>query len=246
MSPEVIAALLGLVGVIVGVIPTYYVMRKRNTAEIKKLNAEIDKIIAETDKIKAEAEKIRAEFQSGGIFTLPQLDEQLWLDNVIKYLGNCQSASVYLRFFREPDVNDDDRLDNKQDKITQIMILFYKLLLDHKEGFILIGFRKRHWMDNPKRWLVQQMMQSGQGVSEAEVRAVVDSHVIVIHDEEAPNRSTIYLIDNRYLFYNRVSGGIGDERKTYHAEDLSNSILPTLLRRGFGTLLEGAMGGARK
>lgn len=57
MSPEIIAALLGLVGVIVGAVPTYLFMRQKSIAEIEKLKAE-------TDKIKAEAEKIRAEFQS--------------------------------------------------------------------------------------------------------------------------------------------------------------------------------------
>lgn len=58
MSPEIITALLGLFGVIVGAIPTYLFMRQKNSAEI-------DKLKAETDKIKAEAEKIRADFQSG-------------------------------------------------------------------------------------------------------------------------------------------------------------------------------------
>jgi uncharacterized membrane-anchored protein YhcB (DUF1043 family) len=53
MSSEVIAAIIGLIGVIIGAIPTFLFMRKRNAAEI-------DKLQAETDKIKAEAEKIRA------------------------------------------------------------------------------------------------------------------------------------------------------------------------------------------
>ena len=57
MSPEVIAALLGLIGVIVGAIPTYLFMRQKNIAEIEKLKAE-------TDKLRAEAEKIRAESRS--------------------------------------------------------------------------------------------------------------------------------------------------------------------------------------
>ncbi len=55
MSPEVIAALIGLIGVIIGAIPTYLFMRQKNSAEVEKLKAE-------TDKIKAAAERIRAEF----------------------------------------------------------------------------------------------------------------------------------------------------------------------------------------
>lgn len=56
MQPEVIAALIGLVGIIVGAIPTYLFMREKGAAEV-------DKLKAETDRTKAEAEKIRAELQ---------------------------------------------------------------------------------------------------------------------------------------------------------------------------------------
>jgi hypothetical protein len=58
MTPEVITALIGLIGVILGVIPTYLFMRQRG-------NAEVEKIKAETDKTRAEAEKIRNELTSG-------------------------------------------------------------------------------------------------------------------------------------------------------------------------------------
>lgn len=57
MSTEVIVALIGLSGVIIGAIPTYLFMRQKNLAEVEKLKAE-------TEKIKAEAEKIREEIQS--------------------------------------------------------------------------------------------------------------------------------------------------------------------------------------
>jgi hypothetical protein len=52
MNSEVIVAVIGLVGVILGAIPTYLFMQRRNTAEIEKTQAE-------TEKTKAEAEKIR-------------------------------------------------------------------------------------------------------------------------------------------------------------------------------------------
>jgi hypothetical protein len=55
MTPEVISALIGCTGIVVGAIPTYVFMRQRNAAELAKLDAE-------TDKLKAEAEKIRSEF----------------------------------------------------------------------------------------------------------------------------------------------------------------------------------------
>lgn len=60
MSSEIIAALIGLLGVVIGAIPTYLFMRQKNSAEVEKLKAEIEKLKAETDKIKAEAAKIRA------------------------------------------------------------------------------------------------------------------------------------------------------------------------------------------
>lgn len=54
MSPEIVSALIGLIGVILGIIPTYLFMRQKGSAEV-------DRIKAEADKMKAEAEKIRAE-----------------------------------------------------------------------------------------------------------------------------------------------------------------------------------------
>ena len=60
MLPEVVAALIGFLGVVIGAIPTYLFMRQKSLAEV-------DKLKAETDKIKAEAEKIRAELQPSGV-----------------------------------------------------------------------------------------------------------------------------------------------------------------------------------
>jgi hypothetical protein len=54
MPIEIITALIGLIGIVIGVIPTYFFMRQKSTAEV-------DKLKAETDKTKAEAEKIRSE-----------------------------------------------------------------------------------------------------------------------------------------------------------------------------------------
>lgn len=67
MSSEIIAALIGLLGVIVGAIPTYIFMRQKNMAEVEKLRAE-------TEKIKAEAEKIRTEIKSPNLPTAPTKD----------------------------------------------------------------------------------------------------------------------------------------------------------------------------
>lgn len=56
MTPDIIKAVLALIGVLFGSIPTYFFMRRKS-------NAEIEKIKAETEKIKAEAERIRDEPQ---------------------------------------------------------------------------------------------------------------------------------------------------------------------------------------
>lgn len=52
MSTELMTAFIGFLGIVIGVIPTYFFMRQRSIVEIEKLQAE-------TDKTKAEAEKIR-------------------------------------------------------------------------------------------------------------------------------------------------------------------------------------------
>jgi hypothetical protein len=55
MSPEIISSLIGLLGIILGSIPTYFFMRQKGLAEIEKIKAE-------TEKIKAESEQIRKSF----------------------------------------------------------------------------------------------------------------------------------------------------------------------------------------
>jgi hypothetical protein len=54
MPSAIIVALIGLLGVIIGAIPTYFFMRQKNMAEIEKLKAETEKIKAEADKIRAD------------------------------------------------------------------------------------------------------------------------------------------------------------------------------------------------
>ena len=53
MSPQVLSALLGCIGLIIGALPTYMFMRKQKQAELDKLHAETDKIRAEADRIRA-------------------------------------------------------------------------------------------------------------------------------------------------------------------------------------------------
>lgn len=71
MSTEIVVAVIGLLGIVAGSIPTYLIMRQKGTAEVDKLKAEAEKTraeaekirkdTAEVDKTKAEAEKTRAE-----------------------------------------------------------------------------------------------------------------------------------------------------------------------------------------
>jgi tetratricopeptide (TPR) repeat protein len=60
MSPEIISALIGLVGIIIGVIPTYLFVQKKNSAEVVKLQAEADKTRAEAEKIRAELAELQS------------------------------------------------------------------------------------------------------------------------------------------------------------------------------------------
>jgi len=54
MLSDIIAALIGLTGIIIGAIPTYLFMRQKAAAEVDKLRAEAEKTRAEAEKIKAE------------------------------------------------------------------------------------------------------------------------------------------------------------------------------------------------
>ena len=57
MSIQLVLALVGLLGAIIGAIPTYLFMRQKARAEIDKLAAETDRTKAETDRIRFELQK---------------------------------------------------------------------------------------------------------------------------------------------------------------------------------------------
>lgn len=57
MPIEIVAAIIGLIGVVIGIIPTYFFMRQKGLAEVEKLKAETDKTKAEADKIRFELGK---------------------------------------------------------------------------------------------------------------------------------------------------------------------------------------------
>jgi len=162
-----------------------------------------------------------------------EVDESEWLNMLIKYLEECQYAKIYLRYFRSPDCQEEERLNNKREEIRRLMDRFVHLMIEDYEEFLLIGFRKNTWNDNPEVWLVNKMLEIKPSLKESEAKSIVESHVRIIHREPEANSSTIYLLDNRYLFYNRVVGEIGQDRKKYYVADLSNSIIPYLIKNGF-------------
>lgn len=87
MPPEVITALIGLIGIIIGAIPTYLFMRQKGAAEI-------DKLKAETDKTKAEAEKIRAELQIKPLLANEVKQESLKIYGNLKLEEHLKTAKT--------------------------------------------------------------------------------------------------------------------------------------------------------
>lgn len=158
--------------------------------------------------------------------------EKAWLNKITDRLRDCQTACIYLRYFRDPDVTDDVRLRDKQRQVRALMTEFSRMLLNCDSGFLLVGYRKKSWTDDPKKWLVNEMMKIKPDIDENTAKTVVDTHVIVIYEEPQPNSSTVYLINDRYLFFNRVSGEIGREAKQYHIHDYNNSLIPLLIKDG--------------
>lgn len=61
MPTEIVTAIIGLIGVIIGVIPTYVFMRQRSAVEIEKLRAETDKTKAEAEKIRYDIKKVETQ-----------------------------------------------------------------------------------------------------------------------------------------------------------------------------------------
>ena len=115
-------------------------------------------------------------------------------------------------------------------------------VVNHKENFMLIGYRDRSWEheDDPKQWLIDNVTRTRPSLKDA-AEQMVNEHVLVIHKQPQQNSSTIYLIDDRFLFFNRVVfEENGAEKKTYYVQDLDSSIVRLLVKRGFEDLFHRA------
>jgi hypothetical protein len=175
-----------------------------------------------------------------------ELSEKEWLDQIVSRLTDCKTAYIYLRYFRDPDFANDQRLRAKQGQLHALMMEFSQMLLNNQSGFLLVGFRKNSWTDDPKGWLVREMRRIKPDITENAAKTIVEAHVLVIHEEPQPNSSTVYLVNDRYLFFNRVSGELGAEAKQYHMHDYSNSLIPLLIRRGLAEIFENSHSTSRQ
>jgi hypothetical protein len=64
VSGEIIVAAFGVVGVVIGAIPTYVLMRKTKQAQLGKLNAETEKILVEAARLRGKPDTIASAFDS--------------------------------------------------------------------------------------------------------------------------------------------------------------------------------------
>lgn len=94
MSSELLVGLMSIAGIIIGALPTYLFMRKRNLAEIEKLKAE-------TEKTKVETTKIRAELQSGkhDLLSHPEFPREYSLSYSARREALTQTQGFILKYF---------------------------------------------------------------------------------------------------------------------------------------------------
>lgn len=95
MSPELQAGLMSLIGIIIGVLPTYLFMRRKNLAEIEKIKAETEKTRAETEKIRSES--LSSSLIKNGINSLYPIEFSLSFSARREAL--TQTQGTILKFF---------------------------------------------------------------------------------------------------------------------------------------------------
>lgn len=128
MNNDVIVALIGFFGIVVGVIPTYFFMRRKGVAEVEKLNAETEKTKVEIERIKAETSEKGAsnfridddEFESKRYKTIHRLQTQ-GLEDDLHELINLFHSGVYLSLEYLDYLLKNHKYKNAQDIIPEIL-----------------------------------------------------------------------------------------------------------------------------
>lgn len=155
-----------------------------------------------------------------------ELQSDEWFKLIVELLDDSSSAKIYLREFKHPD----EFKETHRSDLLKIMKVFAKKIVEHNDHFRIVAYRRSDSKDkNPIEWLKHEIATS-YGINK--VGKLVNKCVTVINSQPAENASTLYLIDNAFLFYNRLSD---DHQMKYYKVDISRSIIPYFFDLGFAS-----------
>lgn len=155
---------------------------------------------------------------------MDELRSDEWFRHIVELLDDASNAKIYLRDFRHPD----EFKDAHRSDLLKIMKIFAKKIAEHGDNLQIIAYRECETKNkNPVEWLKHELVNA-YGISKA--NKLIKKCVTLINSQPTSNSSTVYLIDNSILLYNRLSD---DHKIRYYRVDVSRSIIPYLFNLGF-------------
>ena len=159
-----------------------------------------------------------------------ELTSEEWFKSLGHLLDNSTQAKVYLREFEHPD----DFKENHREELLRIMRLFVRMMIEHSDGFRIIAYRPiDSTKKEPVEWITQEIARS---LDSERTTEVVEKCLAIINSQPAPNSSTVYIIDNVFVVFNRL---FENGQRRYYRLDLSYSVLPLFLDVGFTEYFKG-------
>lgn len=144
--------------------------------------------------------------------TSESIGSDRWFYEIASRLSDCGYARLYLRRFDHPD----NFRSEHRDALMKIMAAI-KEKLESEADIKIISF-------NPTS------EKSGVDWLRSELKGEEwRSAITICKKQPVANTSSVYLFDDKYLVFNKKT----NEKVTYHAENLSSSIVHEMLRLGY-------------
>jgi hypothetical protein len=158
-----------------------------------------------------------------------ELSSEVWFNNIVKSLDDATQARIYLRSFSHPD----DFRENHKQELLKIMNLFVQKIIDYPDSMRIIAHQPSGAEGrDPMQWLKERIAERC-GREQAE--KLLSQCLKIITSQPIGNSSTVYIIDNSILLYNRSEE---NNKMKYYKVDLNRSIVTFFLEFGFSKYYE--------
>ena len=151
------------------------------------------------------------------------MKSEAWFKIVSDALSDCSHATIYLRDFSHPE----QFKEIHREQLTRIMKMFAEKIVEQSENFHIIAFRSPHLHDkDPLGWIKAEILERSE-IEDAD--ELISKCIRIIDRQPTANSTTVYMIDNSILLYNRKNE---DNELQYYRHEVGRTVIPFFFNAG--------------